>query len=254
LPQGFGSLRTSLLINAVFPLLIYLVASPHLAQLAALALTAVSPVLYGCAGWLRTRRADPLNLLALVLIALGMLLALLGHDPRLFLMRDSLATGAFGLLCLLSLPFARPLAYYLYRWVFVRTPDQLARLNAGWQVPYASFVRRLITAVWGVVFLGEALVDTFLLYHLPMAHYVAIHPVLFWGTQVGAFGWAILYARAAEPKVQASLRQMANGQVTRTATPRPEAAKNRMIIRARPQTRHPVIEADVLLPQADEEN
>ncbi len=116
--------------------------------------------------------------------------------------------GAFGLLCLLSLLSPKPLAYYLYRWVFVRTPEQLARLNAGWQVPYARFVRRLITLVWGLVFLGEALLDTYLLYHLPITQYVVIHPLLYWGTMLAAFGWAILYGRHAGPKIDASLQQM----------------------------------------------
>lgn len=175
-------------------------------------MTAVPPVLYSGYGWVRTHSIDPISIITLFLIVVSMLMALLVHDPRLFLLRDSYLTGAFGLLCLLSLPSPRPLGYYVYRWAFVRTPEQLARLNAGWQVPYARFVRRLVTVVWGLVFLGEALLDTFLVYHLPIVQWVVIHPLLFWGTQVAAFGWAILYSRHAGPKIDASLRQMAQEQ------------------------------------------
>ncbi len=83
-------------------------------------------------------------------------------------------------------------------------------------MPYGRFVRRLVTLVWGLAFVGEALLDTFLLYRLPTAQWVAIHPLLFWGTMVAAFGWATLYARYAQPKVQAILRQMAQEQAART--------------------------------------
>jgi len=111
----------------------------------------------------------------------------------------------------------------MYRWAFVRTPEQLARLNAGWQVPYARFVRRLVTLVWGLAFLGETLLDTFLVYHLPIVQWMAIHPLLFWGTMVAAFGWAILYSRYAGPKIDAGLRQMAQEQAARTGEGRKEA-------------------------------
>jgi intracellular septation protein A len=145
--QAFGGMLPSILINAVVPVVIYLLASPHMPTMAALALTAIPPVLYSGYGWVRARSIDLLSIISLFLIVVSMLLALLVHDPHLLLLKDSYETGAFGLLCLLSLPFPRPVGYYVYRWAFVRTPEQLVRLNAGWQVPYARFVRRLITAV-----------------------------------------------------------------------------------------------------------
>lgn len=51
----FGGQRTSIIINVVFPLVIYLLASPHMPTLAALALTAVPPCsIPGMAGCART--------------------------------------------------------------------------------------------------------------------------------------------------------------------------------------------------------
>jgi hypothetical protein len=221
--QAFAGLLPSILINAVGPLVIYLLASPHMPTLLALALSAVVPLVYGVYGWVRARSIDPLSIITLVLLGVGMLLALLVQDPRLLLLRDSYETGVFSLLCLLSLPFSKPVGYYVYRWVFVRTPEQLARLTAGWQVPYARFVGRWVTVVWGVVFLGEALMDTFLVYHLPIVQWMTIHPFLVWGTLVVAFGGATLYARSVQPKIDASLRQMAREQETPADEDRPEA-------------------------------
>lgn len=224
--QRFGGPLPSIIISAVFPLLIYLLVSPHMAPLPVFALMAVPPVLYSGYCWVRTHSIDLISIITLFLIVVSMLIALLVHDPRLFLLRDSFLTGAFGLLCLLSLPFTRPLAYYMYWWAFARTPEQLTPLNASWQVLYGRFVRRLVTLVWGVVFVGEALLDTLLLYHLPTTQWVAIHPFLFWGTIVAAFGWATFYARYAQPKIQASLRQMAREQDARADEDRQEASKH----------------------------
>jgi len=92
--QAFGSLRTSIIINAVFPVVIYLLASPHMSTMTALALTAIPPVLYAGYGWMRARSIDLLSIISLFLIVVSMLLALLVHDPHLLMLKDSYETGA----------------------------------------------------------------------------------------------------------------------------------------------------------------
>lgn len=110
----------------------------------------------------RCRRSiDPISILTLSLIVVALLLALLVHDPRLFLLRDSFLAGAFGLL-----------------------------------------------------------------YRLPTAQWMVIHQFLFWGTMVAAFGWAVLHGRHAGPKIEASLRQMAEAQEALTDEDRKEAPKH----------------------------
>jgi len=194
-------------VSGALPVVVYLLASPHMAHLVALALAGVAPLLYGVHGWVRRRGIDLVSAITLFTIAVSVLLAALVHDPHVLLIRDSCLTGAFGALCLLSLVTERPMAYYVYRWAVVRSPGQLARLDAGWQIPYARFVRRLATSVWGVAFVAEAIIDAFLAYHLPTAQFVAIHPVLYWTTLLAAFGWGALYARHAQPIIDASLRE-----------------------------------------------
>jgi hypothetical protein len=54
---------------------------------------------------------------------------------------------------------------------------------------------------------------------------MAIHPLLFWGTMVAAFGWAILYSRHALPKIDASLQQMVQEQEALTGEDRKEPSK-----------------------------
>jgi intracellular septation protein A len=195
-----GPLRP-IIISALFPIVIYQLASPHMSTLSALTLMAVPPMLYAGYGWVRTQSINPISIITLLTLVVSMLATLLLHDPRLLLIRDSYLTGVFGLLCLISLLFPRPVAFHVYRWAFVRTPEQLASLNANWQVPYGRFVRRLVTVVWGLAFVGEALADTFLAYHVQTAQYIAIHPFLFWGTILATMSWATLYSKHAQKKI-----------------------------------------------------
>jgi hypothetical protein len=64
--QVFGGLLPSILISAVVPFLVYLLASPHLPSLAVFALMAVPPVLYSGYGWVRAHRIDSISLIALM--------------------------------------------------------------------------------------------------------------------------------------------------------------------------------------------
>ena len=87
--KAFGGMLKSILINAVLPLVIYLLASPHMPTLAVFALMAIPPVLYSGYGWVRGHSIDPISIVTLSLIVVAMLLALLVEDPRLFMLRDS---------------------------------------------------------------------------------------------------------------------------------------------------------------------
>ncbi len=194
----FAGLLRSIIISAALPVLIYQFASPRLSPVPTLALMALPPVLYTAYGWARTRSIDAISALALFALGISLLTTLFVHDPHLFLIRDSYLTGAFGLLCLMSLAFPRPLAFYVYRWAFVHTPEQLARLNASWQDAGRRFAQRLITAGWGMAFVGETLADGFLAYRLPTGRFVAIHPFLFFGTILLTMGGATLYSRHAQ--------------------------------------------------------
>ncbi len=207
--RQFGGLLRPIIISAVLPLVIYLLASPRMSSLAALALSAVPPALYSIYGWVRLHSIDPISIVTICMVVLFMLLALLVHDPHLFLLRDTTLTAAFGLLCLISLLFEKPVAYYVYRWLFVHTPEQRDAFNARSLVPYGRFFRRFVTLVWGVSFTAEALLDSYLVFHLPTARFLTIHPLLFWGTIVATMGWATSYSRNAQKKIDLMLRQTA---------------------------------------------
>ena len=120
---GFKRLAVSLLINAVCPLLIYhgLKRYTHVSELTALVATGVPSFMDGIFGIVRSRRLDFMAGFTLFTIAISLGLMALGGSPRLYLVRESLFTAAYGLAMLLSLGLAKPLGFYTGRYFMTGT-------------------------------------------------------------------------------------------------------------------------------------
>jgi hypothetical protein len=204
----FGGLLPAIIISGVFPPVILVLASPHMPLLPALALAIVPVILYSGYSWVRTHSIDPISITVLFSLVVAVLLTLFVHDPHLFLIRESYVLGAFGPLCLISLLFLRPVAFYVARYIYAQTPEQIAYYNAAWQVPYFRFANRLTAVVWGLAFIGEMLTDTFLVYHLPIAPFLVIHQFLYYGTILATMGWAALYGMRARKRWGPALEKL----------------------------------------------
>ena len=108
----------SVLMIAVFdvggPLLAYnLLRSDGFSAVTALVLSGVFPAAGVIIGIIGHRRADALGVLVLAGIALGAILGLVSHNPKLVLDEGSVTTTGFGLICLGSLATPKPLMYRL---------------------------------------------------------------------------------------------------------------------------------------------
>src|SRR5215471_13579844 len=151
----------SLLVNAVAPLAAYQVlTSLGVSSVAALASSAAFPVVGVGWSFARTRRPDIIGVVSLTFILVGVAASLLSGDPRFVLVKDSLMTGLFGLLCLGSLVVVRrPLMFYFGRqFSSAGDPARAAAFESMWQYPHFRAVIRVMTIVWGVGYLIEALV------------------------------------------------------------------------------------------------
>lgn len=147
-----GLLRSpAFLLNAIAPMIAYRVLTGRgMASIDALALAALFPAAGALYALARQRRLDTFAALALVVIGIGLVTDRVFHNGRILLVRESVITGALGLVCLGSLFFARR--------VFG--------------------LRRRTTAIWGVALLTEAAVRVGLSYVLPTATFVTISPLL----------------------------------------------------------------------------
>jgi len=196
--RGPNGLVGSLLLNGAAPLLAYQVLTRQgVGTVRALALTAVFPVLGLIVQGVRTRRADGIAVLSLVIIAIGVAGSLISNDPRFFLVRVSFGTAAFGVACLASLAFGRPLLFYLGRQVVAAgDPARAAYFDSRWAFPQFRHVQRVMTVTWGVGYLAEAAARVVLAWSLPTSTVLLLEPLLGVAVFAGLLTWTMRYARA----------------------------------------------------------
>lgn len=122
-------------------------------------------------GMIRNRRIDVTAAFTLTMLLLGGLMSVITGDPRVLLVRDSWIGALLGVWILGTLPTQRPFIMATSRAVVVAKIGE-AGANA-WEARWdqdAGFRHhiRVLTAIWGVVFLGDAIVRVVLAYTLPL--------------------------------------------------------------------------------------
>ena len=131
-------LLPSIMVNGVLVFVIYLFVK-HMtsaSDLVALVISAIPAMLYTIIGLIRQRQVDVLGAFALITIAFSILLTFFSGDAKLFQIRESLLTVLFGLICLVSLLFPKPLWFYIIRYFTAgNKPEQIATFNMAWQYP-----------------------------------------------------------------------------------------------------------------------
>jgi hypothetical protein len=198
----------SMIVDVALPLVTYYVlAAQGVPDLWALLISGIWPVVSVVVSLVRRGRVDEFGLFILVLIVAGTLSSLLFDDPRLLLLKSSVFTGVLGIVFLATLFAKRPLMFYFGRKFGTDgSPEGLARWESFWRLPAFRHGQRLMTTVWGVAFLAEAIVRVPLVFALPVSVSVVISDVLPFVVIAGLVGWTVFYAKrnAARSKAQAA--------------------------------------------------
>lgn len=183
----------------VLPLVGYNLLRPHVSSDAtALAAVMVFPLADITIERIRKGRFEPIGVIALLGIAIGLIGAVAFHGNAMLLkLRESVFTGAFGVICLASLLARRPAMFYMGR-AFATGGEQhaVAEFNEIWERPGAARRFRKVTAVWGVGLLGEAVLRTILAYTMSTGRFLAAAPVIGWGV-IGLLIWYSVRAQRA---------------------------------------------------------
>jgi hypothetical protein len=178
------SLAISLIINAAFPIIIYnaLKTYTNVSDFVALLATGVPSIIDSLVGIVRRKRIDFLAGFTLVTIAVSLIVIALGSDPKVYLVRESFFTAAFGIAYLVSLPFPKPLAYYFARqFAAGNTPEGIAWFEQKWQDPRFRRTLRLIGLYWSIGLLLEAVLRFYLVFTLSVQQFLFISPFVFYG-------------------------------------------------------------------------
>ena len=201
-------LLPNLIVAGVFPVVGYALLRPHVdSDAAALAVVLVFPVVEILYERIRRGRFEPIGIIALVGISLGLIGALVfSGDATLLKVRQSVLTGAFGALCLLSLAAPRPAMFYMGR-MFATGGDaeRMAEFEEIWQLPTVPRRFRIVTLVWGVGLLGEAIFRTVLALTIPTQTFLIVSEIVNWSVLGGLLWYSLRANRSGEDQVVAML-------------------------------------------------
>jgi len=187
----------SFLFSVVLPFVGFQVLNArHVATVTALAVVSIFPLIATLFGWLRTRRADTLGAISLTFIVLGIATSFITGSPKFILIKESVFTGVLGLIFLGSLVRGRPLTFYFGRQFATNgDPGRIARWDELWQYQTFRHIHHVITGVWGVAWLADALIRIGLAFVLSVTLFMVVSQVMFFGVFIGIFTWTMPYAR-----------------------------------------------------------
>jgi hypothetical protein len=198
----------SIIINAALPVLIFSLLKRYtsVSDFWALVVSGIPPIVDSVVGVIRKGRIDIIAGIVLLSIAVSIFLIFLGGSPRLLLIRESFITAAIGLAYLVSLLFPRPLSFYFARHFLTgNVPERIVGFNALWQYPAFRFSMRLTAIVWGLGFLLEMAVRSFLVFTLTIQQFVIISPFVFYSFLGGIALWTFLYTRKRRQRIEAAM-------------------------------------------------
>jgi len=169
----------------------------------ALAAGGLPPALNNLRSWIKSRRLEPLGVIVMTLLAIGTLTSLISGNVFFGLIKDSFLTGTFGAICLVSLFAAKPLMFSVLRQFFAGGDvARIADWNGRWEQRGFRFAIRLVTIVWGVTYIAEALLRIGLALQLPAQQVVTLSPILSFGALIVLVTWTRRYMKAVRDRYE----------------------------------------------------
>ncbi|MEH7298918.1 VC0807 family protein [Neobacillus drentensis] len=196
------SVIVSILINGLVPVAVYNLLLGHFSSFVSLLLATMVPLLDNLYHIVKHRKADAFGLFMLTAFVLSLLAFLLGGNEKLILMRESLVTGILGLIFIGSLFYSKPLIYHFaIRFSSNDESEQKGKFANNWEFSYFRFVIRLMTAVWGIALLAEAIIKTILVYELSISAFLAVSQIIFYSVLGITILWTVIYRRYAKTRL-----------------------------------------------------
>jgi hypothetical protein len=202
----FGGLYRSLVINVALPLVVVQVLlRTGTPPVRALAIAAIFPFADAVVALVRRRRFEPIAVLSLLAIVLGIGSSGISGNPAFAVARESLFSAVFGVVFLGSLWAKRPVIFSLGKQFSTGgDPAAIAAWDARWENPGFRRVIRRITAVWGGGLLLEAILRVIVAFTLPVALSTVVSPLLGVAVIVGLIMWTTTYVRMLQRRLAAA--------------------------------------------------
>ncbi len=186
--------------GAVVPLAVYYAVRSHVhSDATALMIAGVPAAGWVLIEWLRRRRVDPIGLIVLFGFVAGVIASVaLGGDAFVLKVRDSVFTAAFGVACLVSLTWRRPIMFFVGRALSAgNDPDKVHAYDELYEMPTAPRTFAVITGCWGVGLITEAGLRVVLAVVLPTGPFLAASPALAGTIFGGLFAFTVWLSKRA---------------------------------------------------------
>jgi hypothetical protein len=179
-------------LDVLGPLLVYrLCRHFDMSQVWALVISGTTPGLGVLLDYVRWRTLEIIGAIVLGGIALSIVLALVSGTTKAVLLEGALSTGAFGLVCLLSLRWRRPLLFHFIQTFYGgRHTAEGADLDEAYvEFESARAYFRLVTIVWGVANLVEACIKAIVVQLVSTGAALAVNRVMPGVLFAGLLAW-----------------------------------------------------------------
>jgi hypothetical protein len=182
---GVPSLRAlapSIIGGAVVPIGVYYLVRIYVSSdTPALAIAGVPAALWVAGQWMRTRRLDPIGAFTLFGFVGGLAASYaLGGSAFVLKIREAVLSWLLGAGCLASIRLLpKPVKFYVGRALSAgNDPVREELFDQVWDLPSASRLFTIITAVWGCGLLLDAVVRIFLATIMPTGPFLAAAPAV----------------------------------------------------------------------------
>jgi len=194
-----GRIRTLgpvLAFDVIGPIVVYYVLiSAGLSTVAALILSGVIPAAGIALGVARHRRLDAIGILVLIGIAVGSVLGAVSGSAHLVLSDGVVPTAVFGIVCVASLRSKRPMIFRFALEGMGRDTTKGREFADRWRYPGFRHSFRVVTLVWGVMFVAEAATQAVIVETASTSTAKTTSNLLILPFAAAVIAWNISYAR-----------------------------------------------------------
>jgi hypothetical protein len=191
-----------LVINAVAPVLVYLLLRPHVhSDVTALIAGTAIPAAYTVGIFLWRRRLDPVGVIALACFGIGLLLVIATSGNELvFKLREEIWTGPLGLAFLISAAARRPLLPMVLRLATRRDAEFAQRLRS----PEARRITTVSTVVIGAILVVHAVLLIALALTTSTTTFLALSRPISWVVVGGGLAGLVWWIRRQRARLRAA--------------------------------------------------
>lgn len=205
-----NGLGIAILVNAVFPWLVYTSARADMGRVHALMASAIPPIAWSVIQLVREKRIDALSIFVLAGIGLSLAAFFGGGSYRILELREHLVTGVIGLVVLGSVAVKRPIVIALARAAArERSQAQAERFESHLKHLRARRLLTILTLGFGFFLLIQTAIAASLVFNLSVREFLIVSPILNYALLGLAAGATLVYFR---PKLRAALGEAEHAQ------------------------------------------